>query len=142
VFLCTILHTCKCTYYLCRQMKLLLRYYGIETTEIPEEPMAHGGPPPPPTHRRASEGLGVGPSMEAPPSSSVSSPRHSWPSTGGGAEPGVNRGQVGGVFRLIGSSQGMGFAAALNPLQVRMYISFCRHLSLRRILRTYLGAIK
>ena len=105
-----------------RQMKLLLRHYGIETTEIPvDQPMAQGGPPPPPTHRRASEGLGVGPRMEATPPASVSSPRHSWPNTGGGAEPGVSRGQVGGVFN---SSRGMGFAAALNPLQVRSPMSY------------------
>ena len=101
-------------------MKLLLRHYGIETAEIPEDqPMAHGGPPPPPMHRRASEGLGVGPSMEATPPASVSSPRHSWPNTGGGVEPGINRGQV---FKLIDSSRGMGFAAALNPLQVQVHV--------------------
>lgn len=105
-------------------MKLLLRHYGIETTEIPEDqPMAHAGPPPPPTHRRASEGLGVGPNMKAPPPTSISSPRHSWPNTGG-VESGINRGQVGGVFKLIDSSQGMGFAAALNPLQVHSSMSY------------------
>ena len=106
-------------------MKLLLRHYGIETTEIPkDQPMAHAGPPPPPTHRRASEGLGVGPNMEAPPPTLISSPHHSWPNTGG-MESGVDRGQMGGVFKLIDSSQGKGFVAALNPLQVCSPMSYC-----------------
>ena len=95
-------------------MKLLLRHYGIETTEIPEEHVAHSGPPPP--HRRASEGLGVGPSMEALPPASPSLSRHSWPSVGVPEQSGANRGQVGGVF--TGSSRGREFAAAINPLQV------------------------
>ena len=107
--------TVHCMYTLYRQMKLLLRHYGIDTTEIPEEHMAQSGPPPPP-HRRASEGLGVGIDMEAPPPASLSLSRHSWPSVGGSEQPGANRGQVGGVF--VGSSRGQGFAAAINPLQV------------------------
>ena len=101
-------------YALCSQMKLLLRHYGIETTE---DHMTHGGPPPHPTHRRASEGLGLGPVLEAPPPVSASSPRHSWPSVGG-VEPRISGGHVGGV--LIDSPRGQGFAAALNPLQVWM----------------------
>ena len=96
-------------YTLYRQMRLLLRHYGIETTEIPEEPTVYGGPPPP-SHRRASEGLEVGSRWEAPPPASASSPRHSWPNAG------VSRGQIGGVFS--DSSRVQGFAAAMSPLQV------------------------
>ena len=95
-------------------MKLLLRHYGIETTEIPDVHVGHSGPPPPPS-RRASEGIRMEPSVEALPTTSVSLPRHSWPNTGG-MEPGVSRAQVGGV--MTGLSRGQGFAAALNPLQV------------------------
>ena len=40
-----------------RQMKRLMQYYGLDTTEIPEG--AYGGPPPPPpvSGRRASDGV-------------------------------------------------------------------------------------
>ena len=40
-----------------RQMKRLMQYYGLDTTEIPEG--AYGGPPPPPpvSERRASDGV-------------------------------------------------------------------------------------
>ena len=63
-------------YTLYRQMKLILRHYRIETTEIPDVHVGHSGSLPP--HGGDSKGLGMGPSMEAPPTASVFLSHHSW----------------------------------------------------------------
>ena len=95
-------------------MKLLLRHYGIETTEISEADVAYGGPPPPPRGRTSERLPGAGLKLNAPPIASSS--WQTWPNSVG-LESSSGLGQVEGA---LGSHQG--FGAALNPLQVHAHV--------------------
>ena len=97
------------------QMKRLLQYYGLDTTEVPEE--AYGAPPPPPVPRpvpghspgrRVSDGV-IG---QHQPMAEPMPPRHSLP-IGVGMRVGASSGQTG-----FTGSRGGGFSAAFDHVQV------------------------
>lgn len=89
-----------------------MQYYGLDTTEVPED--AYGAPPPPPPPpvvvpghlpgRRASDGIMIGPYQQSSPVQPTR-PRHSMPA-------GVGTAMIGTATRQTG------FAPAFDVVQV------------------------